>query len=113
MCQTYFHSFRRNRPHCPVKIDLTNFSAENLAGSRGSQDQEFKRRRAAFWLLAQLGHEGDDLIERQRRMMPDSPHLLRLRQQMLEVRAPPCWIGALAISPSSRISQHGLNPTAH
>ena len=56
------HALFRNDPHLGVGVDLRPRRAENLAGARGRQDQEFQRpRRNGFALAKRRGTQGQGL----------------------------------------------------
>src|SRR6266516_2722870 len=99
MLPAALHPARRYRPHVALEIDLWPLRAEHLAGPGRGQDREFECAGRNSLPLAQAQHERTDLIVRQRRMMPDRPHLGSAREQLIEAALPPRRIVSIPKAP--------------
>ena len=107
------HASGGNDPHFALKIEFSPTRAKHFARARRRQDQEFQGQRRRCFPLAQFADEFRHVIEGHGGMMA-ARKLLALRQELVEMPAPPGRVGLVAgnVPLGARRVQDGFDPPA-
>lgn len=86
------HPPRWNGPDALLVVELVERRANHFPCPSRGQDRELERPGRDALLLAQLGNERANFLVRQRGVVPYRSCARSLRQQVLEMAAPPCRV---------------------